>query len=259
MDRLLARLERRLGRYAIQNLILYVVGGMAIVWMLYFVRPAVLDRIDLDMAAVRRGEVWRLVTFLFIPTEFSPWLVMLILYFTWWVGISLEQQWGAFKFNVFYLFGVLGTIAAAAIAGGSSNLYLDVSMLLAFATLFPDVTIYLFLILPIQVKWLGLFAAVGLVYAFAVSGWAERAAIVAALGNYLLFFTGHWMAFLKSQALQSKQAARRVEFQDTRSAQGQRVCAICGARESDGADIRVCSCDKCGGPRALCLEHARNH
>jgi hypothetical protein len=259
MDRLLARLERRLGRYAIQNLILYIVGGMAVVWMLYFVRPEVLDRIDLDMAAVRRGEVWRLVTFLFIPTSFSPLWVMFNLYFTWWVGTSLEQQWGAFKFNVFYLFGVLGTIAAAVIAGGGSNLYLDTSLLLAFATLFPDVTIYLFLILPIRVKWIGIFAGAMLVYAAATSGWAERAAIVAAMCNYLLFFTGYWMGFLKSQALQSKQAARRVEFQGGKPAFGQRVCAICGARESDGADIRVCSCDKCGGPRALCLEHARNH
>ena len=43
-----------------------------------------------------------------------------------------------------------------------------------------------------------------------------------------------------------------------------KACAICGAKEADGADIRVCSCDKCkeatgGAARELCLEHARNH
>jgi hypothetical protein len=259
MDRLLARLERRLGRFAIPNLILYIVGGMALVWALSFARPEVLGRLDLDMVAVRRGEVWRLVTFLFIPTQLSPMWVIINLYFTWWIGSSLEQHWGAFKFNAFYLLGVLGTIVAALIAGGSSNLYLDSTLFLAFATLFPDVTIYLFFVLPIRVKWLGLLAAAGVVYAFAISGWAERGAIFAAMGNYSLFFTGHWVTFLKSHALQSKQASRRVEFQGGKPAFGQRLCAICGAREADGADIRVCSCDKCGGPRALCLEHARNH
>jgi hypothetical protein len=38
-----------------------------------------------------------------------------------------------------------------------------------------------------------------------------------------------------------------------------RTCAICGKKQSGGADIRVCSCEKCGGPRNLCVEHARNH
>jgi hypothetical protein len=37
------------------------------------------------------------------------------------------------------------------------------------------------------------------------------------------------------------------------------VCAICGVSEDAGADIRVCSCAKCGGPRNLCLNHARSH
>jgi hypothetical protein len=260
MDRLLARLERRLGRFAIPNLILYVVGGMALVWALSFARPEFVGRLTLDIDAVRRGEAWRLVTFLFIPTQFSPMWVMINLYFTWWIGASLEQQWGAFKFNVFYLLGALGTIGAAVIAGGSSNLFLDWSMFLAFATLFPDVTIYIFFVLPMRVKWVGLLAAAGLAYMFGISGWAVRAAIVAAMVNYTLFFAGHWAEFLKSRALQSKQAARRVELQGgSKPAFGQRVCAICGAREAEGADIRVCSCDKCGGPRALCLEHARNH
>src|ERR1700758_644042 len=110
MDRLLARLELRLGRYAIPNLILYVVGGMALVWALGFARPEVYDRLALDMDAVRHGQVWRLVTFLFLPTTTSIYWILFNLYFTWWVGSSLEEHWGAFKFNAFYLLGALGTI-----------------------------------------------------------------------------------------------------------------------------------------------------
>jgi hypothetical protein len=260
MDRLLARLERRIGRYAIPNLILYVVGGMAVVWVLSLSRPEGVERLVLDMDAVRRGQVWRLVTFLLIPPRSSPIWVLVNLYFTWWVGSSLEQHWGAFKFNVYYFIGALGTIAAALIAGPTSNTWLHSSLFLAFATTFPDVSILLFFILPIRVKWLGLIAALGIAFAFTVGTWGTRASIVAALVNYVLFFGGHWRQFWRQRNVVVRQKARRESLRSDVPVFGQRVCAICGAREADGTDIRVCSCDKCGGkPRALCLEHARNH
>jgi hypothetical protein len=260
MDRLLARLERNVGRYAIANLITYVVAGMALVWVLSLVRPDVESRVVLDMDAVRRGEVWRLVTFLFLPMATSPWAVLLNLYFAWWVGSSLEQHWGAFKFNAFYLIGIAGTILAAVIAGPQTNMWLNASLFLALATTFPDVQILLFFVLPIRVKWLGIVAALAIGAAFVLGGWGMRASIAAAMGNYLLFFAGHWWDVWKSRSLQVRQKARRATFQSGAPAFGQRVCALCGAREAAGADIRVCSCEKCGRqPRALCLEHARNH
>jgi hypothetical protein len=261
MDRLLARLERRFGPYAIPNLILYVVGGMALVWALSITRPEAYERLRLDMDAVRHGQVWRLVTFLFLPKASGYWM-LISLYFTWWVGSSLEEHWGAFKFNVYYFVGMLGTIVAAAIAGPQSNFYLNASMLLAFAALFPDYTIYLFFVIPLRVKWLGLLTAAFIAYRGATAiDWATRAAIVAALGNYFLFFGGHWWGVLRSRSRAAQQSGRRAEFRTSEgTAFGQRVCALCGAREADGADIRVCSCEKCGGqPRTLCLEHARKH
>lgn len=260
MDRLLARLERRIGRFAIPNLMTFIVGGMAIVWVLSMLKDGFLAKLVLDMAAVRRGEVWRLVTFLFIPMGGSPIWVLLNLYFAWWVGSSLERHWGSFKFNAFYLLGTLGTIVAALIAGPQTNTWLDASLFLAFATTFPEVQILLFFILPIRVKWLGIVAAIGILAAFALGEWDARASITAAMANYVLFFGGHWWDAWKSRNLQVRQKARRQSIQSSAPVFGQRVCAICGAREADGADIRVCNCEKCGGQqRALCLEHARNH
>jgi len=183
MDRLLARLERKIGRYAIPHLITFIVGGMALVWVLSLTRPEILGRIVLDIDAVRRGEVWRLVTFLFIPIGSSMLWILVNLYFTWWVGSSLEQHWGAFKFNAFYFVGALGTIVAAVLAGPQSNFWLDASLFLAFATLFPDVQILLFFILPIRVKWLGIVAGLGILAALAMGDWGMRASIVAAMGN----------------------------------------------------------------------------
>jgi rhomboid family protein len=257
---LLARLERRIGRYAIPNLIVYVVGGMAVVWVLSQLRPEVIGRLALDMDAVARGQVWRLVTFLLIPPRTSPIWFLVNLYFTWWVGSSLEQHWGSFKFNVYYFIGAIGTIAAALVVGPTSNTWLDSSLFLAFATIFPDVTILLFFILPIKVKWLGIIAAIGIAVAAAMGDWGIRASIVAALVNYILFFAGHWRDAVRQRGVTVRQKARREQLRSNVPVFGQRSCAICGAREADGADIRVCSCDKCGGqPRSLCLAHARNH
>jgi hypothetical protein len=260
MDRLLARLERRIGRYAVPNLILYVVGGMAVVWFLSRSRPESVERLVLDMDAVRRGEVWRLATFLLIPPRSSSLWVFVNLYFTWWVGSTLEKHWGAFKFNAFYFIGALATIGAALVAGPTSNTWLDSSLFLAFATTFPDVSILLFFILPIRVKWLGIFAALAIGAAFVVGDWDTRAPIIAALVNYALFFGGHWRRIWQQRGLGVRQKARREQMRSNAPVFGQRVCAICGIREADGADIRVCSCEKCGGQqRALCLQHARNH
>jgi hypothetical protein len=260
MDRLLARLERRFGSYAVPNLILYVVGGMAIFWVLSMARPEVAGRLILDMDAVRRGQIWRLFTFLFIPPASSGMWVLISLYFTWWVGSSLEQHWGAFRFNVYYFVGALATIAGALFAGPASNTWLASSLFLAFATTFPDVTILLFFILPIRVKWLGIVAAVLMAVSFVVGSSGTRASIAAALVNYVLFFGGHWWQRGRQHKVAVRQKGKREHLRSSAPVFGQRSCAICGAREADGADIRVCSCDKCGGQnRTLCLEHARNH
>ncbi len=274
MEKLLARFERRLGRYAVPNLVGFIVGGMAIVWVLSLAKPEFQERLSLDIHAVRHGEVWRLVTFLFIPPPSSPLWILINLYFTWWVGSSLEQNWGAFKFNAYYLLGALGTVVAAVVAGPATNFWLDASLFLAFATVFPDVTILLFFIIPVKVKWLGLIAGVGIAYAAAMGTWGARGSIAASLVNYLLFFAEHWYDVFKHRGVLARQKVRRADLRAVPgpvadaseragkepSAFGSRVCTICGAREADGADIRVCSCEKCGGQqRTLCLEHARNH
>jgi hypothetical protein len=272
MERILARLERRFGRYAIPNLIGFIVGGMAIVWVLSLAKPEFQDHLALDIRAVRRGEVWRLVTFLFIPPPSSALWILINLYFTWWVGSSLEQHWGAFKFNAYYAVGAVGTIAAAVLFGPATNFWLDASLFLAFATVFPEIKILLFFVIPVQVKWLGIIAALGIAYAGATGSWGTRGSIVASLANYVLFFSGHWYGAYSHRAVVGRQKAMREGFRAGGRGRpsepkdpdspvfGQRVCAICGSREADGADIRVCSCDKCGRQnRPLCLEHARNH
>lgn len=258
MDRLLARLERRFGRFAIPQLPAVLVAGMAIMFVIQMTRPDLMHRLTLDWAAVRRGEIWRLVTYFFFPNNDSPFFILFSLMFTWMVASSLDREWGSFRFNVFYLVGALATTGVAIVFGGANNVWMNVSMFLAFATLYPNAQLFL-LIIPIRAKWLALIMF-GLQLRSALPiGLAEMGAIGAALLNYLLFFAGHWVHFARSRNLQVRQAARRADMGPPVELVTDRSCALCGKTQSGGADIRVCSCAKCGEPRNLCLEHARNH
>jgi hypothetical protein len=267
VERLLARLERRFGRFALPNLTNYVVGGMAFVIVTMMAQPMILFYLPLDPFAVMHGQVWRLVTFLFIPPPTSLIWMLFELYMIWLFGSNLENAWGAFRLNLYYAIGILGAFLGALVSGVPAwNIAFNASLFFAFATLFPDMELLLFFFIPVKVKWLGWLAFAGTLYAFFTGGWGERASIIAAYANYLLFFAPTIAAMLRGQRIQWQQEARRASFRPSNDAPAAaaRACAVCGAKEADGADIRVCSCEKCkaatgGASRTLCLEHARNH
>src|SRR5476649_1284210 len=108
MDRLLARLERRFGKYAVEHLTWILVGGMSIVLLISFTRPALVPEMMLDTRQVMRGQVWRLVTYLFIQRSLQPIDALFGIYWMYLMGTNLEQEWGAFKFNAYYVVGILG-------------------------------------------------------------------------------------------------------------------------------------------------------
>jgi membrane associated rhomboid family serine protease len=233
---------------------------MAIVFVLAYAKPEFVEHLTLDASRAPK-EPWRFVTYLFIPTSMRLIWIFFTLYWTWLIGTNLENEWGAFKLNLYYLVGALGTTVAAYLAGPQGGLWLNLSLFFAFATIFPNYELLLFFIVPMRVKWLALLS-LGLVgWKFFDGTIAEKAAIAVAFGNYLLFFGGHLVDLARGQQRLMRQAARRTSFRpppNEEETKG-RACAICGARQDDGADIRVCSCEKCAGPRDLCLEHARSH
>lgn len=260
MDRILAKLERKLGQFSTPHLTAAIVAGMGVMFMLLYVKPEFMQVVTLDVDRVLHGEVWRLVSYLFIPRTMSLFWLIFSLSFTYMIGTGLEAEWGDFKFNVFYMLGMLGTTIAAVITGGGvGNQYIHASLFFAFATLWPDYEISLFVI-QVKVKWLALLSAIGMAFEIVAGDWTTRAAIMAALANYFLFFGGQIWRMFRERNLRVRQAARRASM----SPEGPvvtsgRVCAICGAKESDDVDIRVCTCAKCAPSRTLCLEHARNH
>lgn len=187
----ISRWERRYRKYAIKNLIFYIIALNALFFIIDLVAPAAnfLDLLVLYPDRVLQGELWRLLTYIFIPPTTSPLWIIFILYFYYMVGSGLEQAWGAFRFNLYYLIGMVGTTAAAFISGaGHTGVYLNLSLFLAFAFLYPDFQILLFFILPLKVKYLAWLNWALLAWTVITAGVPGKIAAVAAVVNYFIFF-----------------------------------------------------------------------
>lgn len=196
----LTRLERKIGFITISNLPLFIVATQGLVYVWLYFNPGETNRLVLIPDAVFVGhEYWRLLTFLFVSQVQNPIFEFFYLYFLYLCGMALEEEWGSFRFTLFYLIGALGTLAAGFFLGSiHGGLFLNTTLFLAFATLHPDYEILLFFILPIKVKWIALLTFLGYIWLMLMSPWFIRAAIIVSLANYLLFFGGSFFAQIKA-------------------------------------------------------------
>jgi hypothetical protein len=198
------KLERKFGRYAIVHLVKYlaILNGATFL-VLYVLNPQAQARMYNALALIPsqlfKGEVWRLVTFILLPETLSPLWAALSIYLFYIIGTAVERNWGAFKFNMYYLIGMLGTLVGAVIVGlvspsfaATTATYLNLSLFLAFATLFPNYQLMIFFVLPVKVKWLGWLQAAFLLWTILSSlftgYWAGAIAPLVSLANYLLIF-----------------------------------------------------------------------
>lgn len=185
------KLERRFGNLYIPNLMIGVVLVQGAVWLLQRLMHAVwiTQFFSLQSAAVLHGQVWRLFTFIFLPGSYSnPIFLFLSLYFYYVIGQTLENQWGGFRFNLYYLIGMVGAWACSLLVGAWGNGGLLLSLFLAFAWLYPNMQVLLFYIIPIKVKWLGI--AAGVMWAWDVFTYPGiyRLCPIFELAGFLLFF-----------------------------------------------------------------------
>src|SRR5262245_14240769 len=152
---LLDKLERRFGFLAIPGLIRIVIGFTALVYVLVYLNRGFESFLTLDSALILRGQVWRLVTYSFIPQTFSPLWLLLALWFLWFIGEGLERAWGSFRLTLYFFVGMIGTTIAAFFFGSNfSNGMLITSLFFAFARFYPEEVIYILFILPVKIKWL---------------------------------------------------------------------------------------------------------
>lgn len=281
------KLERKFGKYAIPNLmyyiiILYVVG----VILSIFAPGFYYQYLALDAQAILHGQVWRLITFLIQPPNSSIWFMIFALYLYYMLGTQLEYAWGTFRFNLYFFMGVLFHVVAALLAyvlfGVSLPLgtsYINLSLFFAYAAMYPNQQFYFFMIIPVKVKWLAWIDAAYFGYAIlqaflprygGMGGFigsiyrANALAAVVSILNFLVFF----FATRNMQRYSPKEVKRRATYRrEVQAGQAQTQyengakhrCTVCGRTELTNPDLEFRYCSKCNGNHEYCQEHLFTH
>ena len=283
------RLRRKLEKYAIPNLTLYLIICYGIGYLMQYLVPAGYQYLMLDPFLVLKGQVWRLVTWILIPPDSSNiFFVLITLYLYYSLGGLLERIWGTYKYNVYLFSGLLFTILGAFVLCGYSVLmsaqptmytglyllnngsavyfgqfstyYINMSIFLAFAVCYPNMELLLYFIIPIKVKWFGILYGAFIVLSFLQTNWAGRVAIIASMFNFILFFlmTRNYNK-VSPKEIRRKQNFKRQTSQTGRSGITKHKCAICGRTELDGDDLEFRFCSKCDGNYEYCQDHLFTH
>lgn len=254
---LIKQLERKLGRFAIRDLTVYLVGGQGLALVLGIIQPEFLGAIQLVPAAVWAGQWWRLLSFVFTPPAGNPIFAIFALYLLFFMGRALEAHWGTFRYNLYVLIGFAMTITTAFVFGlyVASNGYITGSIFLAFAYLFPEFELFLFFVLRIKIKWLALVTWLFYGYSLLAGDGDTRLLILAAVTNFLLFFG-------RDLYHRARYGVRRNRAQASAIAARNKAihtCTVCGITDKShpAMDFRYCS--KCEPPVAYCTAHLGSH
>lgn len=182
-------LERRCPWIAIPGLIRWVALLNALVFVLHTIAPGYESLLTLNREAILYGEIWRLVTWIFIPETFQPFWIFFALLFLWFLGDGLEEALGAFRTTLFYVTGMIScTIVALLFGSYGANTFLNLSLLYAFATLHPDYKVLFLFVIPLRISWLAALSCFLTILGALAETRAVQAALVVTLANYLLFF-----------------------------------------------------------------------
>lgn len=280
----LDKLERKIGKYAIKNLTIYLLIAYAIGYLLMFGQQFTgvpyLNYIWFEPYLVLKGQIWRLFTWVLIPPKGNivVAIIMFILYYQ--LGTALERAWGAFRFNVYIFGGMLFTIIGAFITfficgplipvgGFISTYYINLSIFLAFAVCFPDMQVLLYFIIPIKMKWMAIFYLVVVGYDIvnwvSMGWWFAAIPIIASLLNFFIFF----MMTRNMSRFNPKDIHRRAEFKRaatpprTQYRDGSPIarhkCAVCGRTELTNPELEFRFCSKCNGNYEYCSDHLFTH
>lgn len=281
------KMERKFGRYAINNLMYYIIILYIVGYLVDMLNPGFFySYLSLNVEAILHGQVWRLVTFLAQPMDTSIIFLVFALHLYYMIGQHLEAQWGVFRFNLYFFAGVLFHIIAAFVvyfATGVSmpigTTYLNLSLFFAFAALYPNVEFLLFFIIPVKVKYLalfdGLFFGYTILQAFmpayggspyiGVIYHARAIAAAVSLLNFVIFY----FSSRNIKAYSPKQVHRRKKFQkEIRNARvnkeaakvgAKHRCAVCGRTELDDPNLEFRYCSKCNGAYEYCQDHLFTH
>lgn len=270
------KLERKFGKYAIPNLMYYIIILYGIGFVINMVNPDIYySFLSLDAEAILHGQIWRIITFMMQPPSNHVIFVVFALYLYYMIGTHLERAWGAFRFNLYFVTGVLGHVLGAIIvyaltyfATGVGQVYLldttylNFSLFFAFAAVYPDVQFMIYFIIPVKVKYLayinGAFFLLSVITAVMNKDWATVIAVTISLLNFSIYFftTRNYKRVSPSEIRRKRTYQQQVKQPKTIT---KHKCAICGRTEKDDENLEFRFCSKCDGNYEYCQEHLFTH
>lgn len=265
----------------IPNLMLYIVLGSAVVYVMSQMSGnyVLYNLLCFDRTAILHGQIWRLLTY---PLTYSAGgllltAVSLLCYYS--LGRAMENVWGTFKFNLFYLTGmVLMDIYCLIFGGRASVTYLNLSLFLSYATLYPDANFLLFFIIPIRAWVFALFDLVLVLLDLFTMPFPYNLFSVISLANYFLFFGKDvlnvipmsWRANARRVVHQKpkRQKQAKVIHFDAGSYEASHAapqapythrCTVCGRTDVTNPELEFRYCSRCKGYYCYCQDHINNH
>lgn len=266
--------EKKFGKYAIKNLSLILIICYACGYVFELTAPGVFKYLYLNPYMILfHGQVWRLITWVIVPPSSFDFFTLLMLYFYYSLGTTLERTWGTYRYNVYIFSGILFTILGAfllfgfGLLGGKllvgnmaifSTYYVNMSIFLAFAATYPNMQILLFFFIPIRIKILGIIYGALLLYEFIAGPTEMKFVIAASLMNFIVFFiTGRGKVHMTPRQAKRRQEFKREVKKTTRVTRHK--CAICGRTEETNPELEFRFCSKCDGNYEYCQEHLFTH
>lgn len=268
----LNKLERKIGRFAIHNLTMYLIGCYVIGYGIFYLLPQLISWLTLEPGLILKGQVWRIVSWILVPPTGNILTIIIMLLFYHSLGTALERAWGAFRYNVYIFSGIflttLGAFLLYFITGGFlgigfyfSTYYINMSIFLAFAVSNPDMEVLLYFILPIKIKWMAFVYAAFILYDVVQGNMVTRVAIFASLLNFVIFF----LSSRNIKPYTPKERARKAAYhKQSRPSMNytngaRHRCAVCGKTELDDPTLEFRFCSKCKGNYEYCQEHLFTH
>ncbi len=281
---LIDRFCARHPRFGIPNLMKLIVFGQIAVFVLNWLSVLIFNTgwtmyFDFMPALIFRGQVWRLVTWLFIPNSTNPFYLLIGCYFYYWVASVLEREWGTARFSLFYLSGAVLSVVLGLVVGAvmpdvpipfALSHYLNLSIFLVLATLFGETQVCLFFVIPIKMKWMALIDVALVVYDVVTwirYGWWWAALVVlASFINYFIFTWSFWamkLGIARRKADPKVINFKKVQREAQKKAQDTRnylhKCAVCGVTDTMEPNMEFRYCSKCDGYHCYCEKHINNH
>ena len=274
------KLERKYGRFGIQNLTMYVIICYVVGYVLVYINPSLLSMMSLEPVLILHGQIWRIITWVIYPPSTTSflWFILAIVFFYYPIGTSLERTWGKFRYTLYIFSGILFSVIGAFIlyfitgAYGIGSLfntyYISLSVFLAYALSYPAMNIYLWFVIPIKMKWMAVVYGAFIIYdmgTYVRSGqWYMAVPIVASLLNFALFFfsTRNMHRYNPKEVKRRKEFKKAVASSRVNPATGgitKHKCAICGRTEKDDPNLEFRFCSKCNGNYEYCQDHLFTH